>query len=113
MAVAAKDGIWLRRVLAEVECGMRSDSILRSDNQSAIAWAEGERFPLSRAKHVDVRVHFIRDLVKRGELEVPYVPTKDDDADILKKPVGPKILEDALHRIGILSMSHGIAVKEE
>eukprot|EP00171_Calliarthron_tuberculosum_P002470 IDg2470t1 len=113
MTVAAKEVIWLRRVLAEIGCGISSASVLRSDNQSAITWAEGERFPLSRAKHIDVRVHFIRDMVMRRDINVCYVPTNVNDADMLTKPVGPTTLEEARRRIGILSISDSSSFEEE
>ena len=46
---------------------------LSSDNQAAIGWATGGRCPSGRAKHIDVRVNFIRELVKAAKLTVPYV----------------------------------------
>ena len=104
MTIAAKDVLWLQRVLAESrmmhDCGM-SVPVLRSDNQSAIAWCTGERLPQSRAKHVDVRVHFIRNLTSQGKVHVHYVETTKNDADMLTKPLGPIELRAALHRIGI------------
>eukprot|EP00171_Calliarthron_tuberculosum_P018781 IDg18781t1 len=113
MTVAAKEIIWLRRVLAEIRLGICNASLLMSDNQSAIAWAKGERFPLSRAKHVDVHMHFIRDLVTRGDVNVCYVPTNLNNADIMTKPVGPTILKEARRRIRILSIACSSAFEEE
>ena len=58
---------------------------LSSDNQAAIGWATGERCPSGRAKHIDVRVHFIRELVNAAKLIVTYVASEKNDADILTK----------------------------
>jgi hypothetical protein len=56
---------------------------------------------LNRAKHIDVRVHFIRELVRCGVVSVEYVSTAINDADALTKPVGPTVLKEALPRIGL------------
>jgi hypothetical protein len=56
---------------------------------------------LNRAKHIDVRVHFIRELVRCGVVSVEYVPTANNDADALTKPVGPTVLKEALPRIDL------------
>ena len=81
---------------------------VRSDNQSAITWATGERCPSGRAKHIDVVVHFMRELVKKSVLNVVYVPTEDNDADMLTKPLCSSVLNAMLGRIGL-----GGAIKEE
>ena len=41
----------------------------------------------SRTKHIEIRHHFIRDHVARGDIELAYVPTKDQLADIFMKPL--------------------------
>ena len=53
-------------------------------NEGAIALANN---PLSsaRTKHIDVRFHFIRELVMSKTISVKYVPTKEQHADILTK----------------------------
>ena len=40
-----------------------------------------------RMKHVQRRHFFVRDMVESFELEVPFVPTKENAADILTKPM--------------------------
>lgn len=40
-----------------------------------------------RTKHIDVRFHFIRDLVNNGEIELVFVESKNQLADILTKPL--------------------------
>jgi hypothetical protein len=101
LTMAAKEVVWIRRVLEEAGVGISGATPVRSDNQSAIAWATAERIPLNRAKHIDVRVHFIRELVRCGVVSVEYVPTAINDADALTKPVGPTVLKEALPRIGL------------
>ena len=54
------------------------------DNEGAIALTNN---PLSsaRTKHIDVRFHFIREVVRSKTISVKYVPTKEQHADILTK----------------------------
>jgi hypothetical protein len=41
----------------------------------------------SRTKHIEIRNYFIRDHVARGDIELAYVCTKDQLADIFTKPL--------------------------
>lgn len=41
-----------------------------------------------RSKHIDVRFHFIRECIERGELVVKLVASKKQRADILTKALG-------------------------
>lgn len=56
------------------------------DNKSAIDLTKN---PIvnGRSKHIDMRFHFIRNCVERGEIEVRYVRTQEQRADILTKPL--------------------------
>ena len=38
-------------------------------------------------KHVERRHFFVRDMVEKGEIEVPFVPTADNVADFFTKPM--------------------------
>ena len=38
-----------------------------------------------RCKHIDVKHHFIRDNIKKGNMKVEYVPTTNQIADVLTK----------------------------
>lgn len=64
--------------------------MLHSGNTSLLALAENlEHY--SRAKHIDVRQHYIRQEVGNSSIEPSYVPTNQIVADGLTKPLlGPK-----------------------
>jgi hypothetical protein len=44
----------------------------------------------SRTKHVDIRYHFFRDHQQRGDIDIAYVSTKEQLADIFTKPLDEK-----------------------
>ncbi|GJU31286.1 retrovirus-related pol polyprotein from transposon TNT 1-94 [Tanacetum coccineum] len=56
------------------------------DNTSAIAISNNPVLH-SRTKHIDIRYHFIRDHVLKGEIELHFIPTQYQLADIFTKPL--------------------------
>jgi hypothetical protein len=59
---------------------------LLCDNESAIHMADNP-VEHSRTKHIDIRHHFLRDHQQKGDIEVFYVSTKNQLADIFTKPL--------------------------
>jgi hypothetical protein len=62
---------------------------LLCDNESAIRMADNP-VEHSRTKHIDIRHHFLRDHQQKGDIEVFYVSTKNQLADIFTKPLDEK-----------------------
>ena len=81
---AAKECIWLRRLTGEILPPVTEPTTLHCDNQAALKLAQDDNYH-ARTKHIDQRYHFIRDVVKRGHVELEYCPTDDMTADILTK----------------------------
>jgi hypothetical protein len=46
----------------------------------------------SRTKHIDIQYHFLRDHQQRGDIEIAYVSTKEQLADIFTNPLDEKTL---------------------
>jgi hypothetical protein len=59
---------------------------LLCDNESAIHMADNP-VEHSRTKHIDIRYHFLRDHQQKGDIEIVYVNTKNQLADIFTKPL--------------------------
>ncbi|TFY50533.1 hypothetical protein EVG20_g11464 [Dentipellis fragilis] len=83
-AHAAKEAIWLRGFLAELWQPRSGPTILLMDNQSAMVIAWNPAFH-ARMKHIDVRHHFLHEKVKEGILDLEYIPTGEQVADVLTK----------------------------
>ena len=75
-AAAAKEAIWLRRILRDLNFVQCFPTTLFVDNQSAIRLAINPEFH-KRSKHIDVRCHFIRELIENKELIVKYIATTE------------------------------------
>jgi transposase InsO family protein len=81
---AAKEGIWLRRLIGELLGPIESPTILHCDNQAACKLATTDNFH-ARTKHIDIRYHFIRQTVDDGTFNIVYCPTDEMVADALTK----------------------------
>ena len=51
-----------------------------------------------KTKHIEIRYHFIRDLVERRIVSLEYIPTKRQNADIFTKPLDRSKFE-TLHQV--------------
>lgn len=88
LTYAIQEAKFLRQIISDL-LGFKLKSVdLGVDNQ-------GARNPVNyqRSKHIDIRYHFIRDEVEKGNVKLFYVPTQQNPADIFTKPVNQKKLE--------------------
>lgn len=83
---AACEAVWLRRVLLDLQQTQVQPTIIYCDNMSAIALSKNPVF-YARSKHIELRHHFIRDLVNKEEIILKYVGTNEQAADFLTKAV--------------------------
>jgi hypothetical protein len=81
--------LWIRRFL-EDSAGFifEEPTTIFEDNQSAIAFAQNHRI-VSRMKHIQVKYHFVHDLIENNTINLVYRNTKLMTADILTKPLTP------------------------
>ena len=85
IAEACKESVWLKGLFAEL-CGDDSCINLFCDSQSAICLTKNQMFH-KRTKHIDVKYHYVRDVVAQGKLKICKISTHDNPADMLTKPV--------------------------
>ena len=79
--------IWLRRLLASIGIPQRPPTIF-TDSQNAMRLAVNPQFH-SRTKHVNVKFHFLREQVVLRSIEIHYLPTQQQIADIMTKALTP------------------------
>nr|GEV94002.1 retrovirus-related Pol polyprotein from transposon TNT 1-94 [Tanacetum cinerariifolium] len=77
---------------------------LYCDNKNAIALC-CNNVQHSRAKHIDVHCHFIKEQVKNGVVELYFVRTEYQLADIFTKPLPRERFNFLINKIGMRSMS--------
>ena len=85
---AAKDAIHLRRRLQDLDLASDDKPIqIAEDNSAAIAQAAVGIRAVRKAKHYEVRLRFLQELVNRKSIEFIYCPTDVQLADLLTKPL--------------------------
>ena len=73
---------------------------IKCDNTSAINLTKNP-VQHSRSKHIEIRHHFIRDHVNNGNICVEFVPTENQFANILTKPLEKLRFEYIRNEIGL------------
>lgn len=84
MSNAAKEAIYLRRLLQELGFLNKEGVKLNVDNQGALKLATNPVFH-NRSKHIDIKYHHIREVVNNKEICLEYCPTEEMVADIFTK----------------------------
>lgn len=93
LALATQEVVWLRFLLGELGLQPTGASKILMDNKSAISIATNQGYT-PRAKHIDLRAHFVRDHVEQGNIKLEYVPSGDQLADFLTKAVPtPRLIQ--------------------
>lgn len=90
MSMAASEACWLINLLKDLDFKNNSPVQLYCDNQSAILNASTDS--VKRLKHVDIRYHFIKDLIKNNKICIKYISTCEQLADMLTKPLSKDML---------------------
>ena len=80
---------------------MLDTTVILCDNQSGIRLSENLVFP-DRSKHIDIRYHFIREMVQRGAVRLDHIGTDEQVVDILTKPVGKVMFLTFCENLGIV-----------
>ena len=101
---AARQGLWLRSLLVEITDKPPQSVKMFVDNNSAIALMKNPVFH-GRSKHIDVKYHFIRECVERGQFQVKRVCTEGQRADALTKALPAVKLGIMRHLLGVRDLS--------
>jgi hypothetical protein len=87
MSEAVQEIMWTRQMLSELKLVPKAPTVLYCDNQAAIANAVNGKFH-GRMKHVDIKLHFVRQAVQNSMVKMEWIPTMEQEADIFTKGLG-------------------------
>ena len=96
--------LWMRQTLKDYS--VICDKVpLWCDNESSI---KNSLNPVQhfKTKHIEIRYHFIRDHIRRGEIKLNYVNTHDNLADIFTKPLDEARFRELRHELNIIDSSN-------
>ena len=78
--------MWLRKLLSGLFQESLETTVIHCDNQSCLKLTENPVFH-DRSKHIEMKYHFIRDMVQRHTIKLQYIRTDEQIANILTKPL--------------------------
>ncbi|GKF43747.1 hypothetical protein Tco_0130299, partial [Tanacetum coccineum] len=90
--------LWTRSQLTDYVFGFNKIPMY-CDNKSAIALC-CNNVQHSRSKHIDIRFHFIKEHVENGVIELYFVNTEYQLADIFTKALGREKIEFLINKLG-------------
>jgi hypothetical protein len=86
VSVVIHEAVWLHKLLTYLFDHEMDPTTIHCDNQSCMKLSENLVFH-DRLKHIEIKYHYIRDMVQRKEVHVQYLPTHEKIADIFTKPL--------------------------
>jgi hypothetical protein len=101
-AYSACQVVWLRRILKELCHDQSKSTVVYCDNVSAIKLSKNPVLH-GRSKHIDIRFHFLRDLIREGIVELVQCSTHEQIADILTKPLKLDVFLKLRDMLGVCS----------
>jgi hypothetical protein len=85
-SVANREAVWLWKLLAGLFDLELEPTLIHCDNQSCVKLSENPMFH-DKSKHIEIKYHYIRDMVQRGVVELCYISTDEQITNILTKPL--------------------------
>ncbi|GKC30322.1 ribonuclease H-like domain-containing protein [Tanacetum coccineum] len=93
VANAVAETCWLRNLLRELHTPLSSATLVYCDNVSAV-YLSSNPVQHQRTKHIEIDIHFVRDLVAAGQVRVLHVPSRYQYADIFTKGLPSALFEE-------------------
>ena len=80
--------------------------LIYTDSTTALSLTE-ESAKYQRAKHIDIRYHYVRDVLQKGQIQVDYVPSEHNPADMLTKALPPQSHQQCVLGMGLRPLNSG------
>ncbi|GJX58289.1 ribonuclease H-like domain-containing protein [Tanacetum coccineum] len=84
---------WIHNLLRELHSPLLTATLVYCDNVSAV-YMSANPVQHQRTKHIEIDIHFVRDMVKAGHVRVLHVPSRFQYADIFTKGLPSALFED-------------------
>ncbi|GJV47823.1 hypothetical protein Tco_1438035 [Tanacetum coccineum] len=94
--------LWMKSQLSDYDIVYEKVPIF-CDNTSAITFSNNLVLH-SRTKHIDIRYHFIRYHIMKGDIELHFIPTQYQLSDIFNKPLEEPTFKRLIVELGMLNI---------
>jgi hypothetical protein len=103
MSEVVKEIMFVKQVIESMGIKLKYPIMVKVDNVGAIYLANNHTTG-QRTKHIDIRRHFVREFVVDGKIQVVFVKSGDNDADILTKNTTEELFNK--HTAKLVKMSN-------
>lgn len=100
LGLATTELVWIQSLLRDIGYASTHSPIIWCDNIGATYLSANPVFH-ARSKHLEVDFHFVRDKVQKKEIQVRFICSKDQFADILTKPLAKARHYQLMHHLSI------------
>jgi len=87
LARGVSDTVYLRQLLKEMDLLNEGPSVVYGDNTASLAIGSNDMLH-TRVKHVDIKLHFVRDYIRSKDIQLKYIDTTNQLADLFTKSLG-------------------------
>jgi hypothetical protein len=101
--------VWLRKMMDFLGYPQHKATIVHEDNQGTIRYSYSED-RAGRMKHVDTRMFLVREKIQEGFIQLSYIPTKFNKADITTKSLRGEKFELGRKQLGMTDIRACLAV---
>jgi len=101
--MACSEVVWLTKLFSELFEHMLDNTVIFCDNQSGIHLSKNLVFH-NHSKHIDIRYHFIWNMVQQGAIRLQHIRTDEQVTNILTKPLGKVKFLSFRERFGVVEM---------
>ncbi|GKA85976.1 hypothetical protein Tco_0807630 [Tanacetum coccineum] len=101
---ACQQELWMKQAL--IDYNVRLDDVLIMYKNKGVIDLSKNRVQHSQTKHIKIHHHFLRDNVQKGHISIEKVPSVDNIADILTKPLKRESFNYLRLGLGMMNTFH-------
>lgn len=109
MCQAGKDVVWVTRWMNELDFArhLNLPIVLNGDNQGTLDLIKNPEHH-SRSKHIDIQLHYLREIINDGYATAARVSTHDMVADIFTKPLAAPMFKELRGKLGVQEVEENV-----
>lgn len=97
---AVREALWLKSLAVSIHINIDKPITIYEDNNGCISIANNPTNH-KRSKHIDIKYHFSREQIEKNVIKLNYIPTGQQLADALTKPLPAVIFQTMRSKMGL------------